>query len=286
MQLSSKLFFGVTTLALSACATPAIKSSAGLNDAATPSTAVEPDTAVTAVPLASSPTTTSPFVGRYNGNSFETAMGMLVAPDGTFQWGLSVGGLDLRARGTWEQRGDVLFLTSDPKPVPPEIRFLSIADRSPDAEDDKLVYVTRPDGEPFTYAEARIECANGARFTEFVAGSNAYLEDYEPPECDRMSAITVEQSNYNVTSPRIDLQKAGWKPGKILRFEFEPNDIGVADFTGMKGLLSDGTLRFFGGPGIADQPPPRPGEVVLELRKMPPRPQPQPTTSEPAAETP
>lgn len=257
MLLKKMSLCGALALVLSACMTSGAASES------------EPQTASDAVSSAEN----SPFVGRYDGGSFETAMGMEIAPDGTFQWFLAVGSLNLRAEGTWEQKGEVLYLTSDPAPVPPEFRFLSVEDRPEDAEDDKLVHVTRPDGRPFTYAEARIECANGERISEFVAGSNASkvrYDGYVPPECDRMIAVTVEQSNYNVLSPRINLREVGWKQGQVLRFEFAPNDIGVADFTGMMGALDQGVLRLTGGKGLNGNRPPRPGEVVLELRKLPP----------------
>jgi hypothetical protein len=204
---------------------------------------------------AAEPEQPSEFIGRYNGNSFETAMGMIIREDGTFAWGLSVGGLDLRAAGNWRQSGEFILFTSDPVPVPPEFRW-SGNESTP--EGGELVKVVRAsNGEPFTYASVRLTCANGA---DFYGSIDA--EGWSPPagECDAPVSLQLEQSNYNVTSPVYDMADTfAVEPGQTIRFEFHANDIGVADFTGMSGVLEDGILRVNGG------------EWPLELRKLPPR---------------
>ncbi|MCK0129597.1 hypothetical protein [Erythrobacter sp. F6033] len=211
----------------------------------------------------------SEFVGRYNGNSFETAMGMEIRADGQFAWGLSVGGLDLRAKGTWTQQGDTIVLTSDPKPVPAEFKLIGIKPRSEDA----LVHVFRTNGKRATYVDALVECSDGRTTYETVAGGTA---DYGSGTCANPVAVAVRQPGYNVSSPRFDLVELGWKKGDSIHIEFHTNDLGVADFTGMTGLLEGGRLKLFGGQGLLSQPAPRPGEVVFELRKMPPRTEQQP----------
>lgn len=200
------------------------------------------------------------FVGTYNGSSFETAMGMRITEDGRWEWGLSVGALDMRGAGTWEESGDVITLTSDPKPAPAQFRFQGFEPAEGSADPEKLVHVFRPDGKQFTYAEANIECANGARVLQFAAGSTAYLDGYEPDTCDRPIAVTVEQGIYDITSPRYDLAAMGWETGQIMRFEFDPKDLGIVDFTGATGILEDGILKLRGA------------KWPLELRKLPRRP--------------
>lgn len=186
--------------------------------------------------------TASDFVGTYDGSSFETAMGMRINADGTFEWRLAVGSLDMRSAGEWTEKDGVVHFTTTPPPVSPEFRFLGLEE----ANHPKLVHVFREDGSFFTYAEAIVECANGARNYRFTAGSNAYLEGYEPEECDRPVSIVVKQSQYNVISQSIDLKQLDWKPGQIVRFEFIPNNIGVLDLTGMSSTLSDGVLTVDG----------------------------------------
>jgi hypothetical protein len=190
--------------------------------------------------------------GIYSGSSFETYMGMEIAADGTFGWEMSVGGLDLRSRGVWEVRDGVVHFTTRPTPVPPEFRFVRIEAGDEPAEQILQVNVTGPRGRPFTNADTLIECANGARIYDFVAGSGAYRDGYSPEDCDTPVAVTIEQSNYNITSPRYDLAALGWKPGQALHLEFVPNDIGVFDLTGMHGTFADGILAVDGPLGVVD----------------------------------
>ncbi len=208
------------------------------------------------------------FVGRYSGSSFETAMGMEIATDGTFGWGLSVGALDMRARGTWDQEGDVLILTSDPKPVSPKFNYIGIEEYT-DAPMIEVVWASNAN--PFQYADVLLQCADGSRLL-----GNVPAEGWspEPGECDDPVSVVLEEGIYDIKSETYNLAEIGWKPGAKIRFEFERNDLGVADFTGMTGTLEDGVLKLFGG------------KWPLEMRKVMPRPPAAPTTSEPATETP
>lgn len=214
----------------------------------------------TAAPQPAAPEVESPFVGQYDGSSFETYMAMRIVDDGTFEWVLAVGALDMRSQGSWTERDGVVHFTTEPTPVPAEFRFVRFEPVPEDAEADKLVHVFLPDGKPFTNAETSIECANDVIIHQFVAGSNAYLQGYEPDECDTPIAVIVRQGNYDVTSPRYDLAEMGWQEGQIVHVEFAPNDIGVLDLTGMRGTLIDGVLRVDGPLGRE------------EFRKLPPRP--------------
>ncbi len=210
----------------------------------------------------------SEFVGRYDGNSFETAMGMEVRSDGTFDWGLSVGALDLRAGGTWEQQGNLIILTSDPRPVPPVFRFSGL-EPAKGAEFVRVVLASN--GEEFEFADIRLTCRNGNEFYGQVRSdgypSTAALEyeeempdEYDPRKsCDAPVTAMLELSMYDVVSEPFDLASLGWTPGQTARFEFERNDLGVADFTGMTGAIQDGTLTLQGG------------EWQFELRKLAPR---------------
>jgi len=192
------------------------------------------------------------FVGRYNGNSFETAMGMIIRADGTFVWGLSVGSLDLRAAGTWRQDGAFISLTSDPVPVAPEFGW-SGYETVPNGPLIKIVWASS--GEPFQYGSVKLTCRNGAEIYGQV-----YAEGWSPPagECDEPVSVQLSQSTYNVTSETYDIADT-FNPGEggTVRFEFRRNDMGVADFTGVVGMLDGGILRLTGA------------EWPLELRKVP-----------------
>lgn len=193
------------------------------------------------------------FVGTYDGGSFETAMGMRVSKDGTFEWGLSVGALDMRAKGAWQVDGDEIVLQSVPVPVAPEFVVLGLR-TLPDAP---LVKVVQPDGQGFSWASLRLHCRDGkdsfhqiyregwsAEIERRVkAGQNG--QEVEPRDsCADPIALTVSQSNYEVRSDRLTLADLGWREGQTVMIEFRSNDLGVQDFTGMRGRLDSGILTF------------------------------------------
>ena len=193
----------------------------------------------------------SPFIGRYNGNSFETAMGMIIREDGTFEWGLSVGALDMRAAGTWQQRGDLIVLTSDPRPVAPEFGWSGM-ESAPNAPLLRVVWASN--GEPFGYAMVTAKCSNGNVVYEQVL-EEGWSPDGE--ECDGVETVQLREDIYDVISGEYDLTGAlAPAEGETIRFDFHRNDLGVADFSGMIGGLENGVLKLSGG------------RWPLELRKV------------------
>jgi hypothetical protein len=179
----------------------------------------------------------SQFVGQYNGSSFETAMGMVIRADGTFQWGLSVGSLDMRAQGTWIEEGDTIIFASDPKPVPPEFVWSGVERE----EGGPLLHVVwASNGEPFRYASVRGACANGAA----VFG---YLDEghWSPgEECDQLVRLEFRMQSYDLRSKVFELSgEREVEKDETIRFEFHRNDLGVANFDGVVGRLEDGKLH-------------------------------------------
>ncbi len=207
------------------------------------------------------PDPNSKFIGRYNGGSFETAMGMELAADGTFGWGLSVGALDMRARGTWDQEGEFVILTSTPRPVPPEFNWLGL-EKNPGGPMVKVVWASN--AEPFQYATIMVDCGDGTRLVEQVPSAG-----WSPAEgeCPNPTSLRLEEGIYDVQSQVYDLAEFGWTPGSTITFTFKRNDLGVADFTGMIGVLEGNVLKFAPSPNSD----PRLGQ--LELRKIAPRPE-------------
>ncbi len=252
---------GALALGLSACANGG--SAPGEAPVQPSAISAAQETSPSAPPAAkpAKPDPNSKFIGRYNGGSFETAMGMELAADGTFGWGLSVGALDMRARGTWDQEGEFVILTSTPKPVPPEFNWLGL-EKNPGAPMVKVVWASN--AKPFQYATVLVDCADGARLIDQVPA-----EGWSPPngECPKPVALRLEESIYDVQSAMHRVDDLGWTPGSTITFAFERNDLGVADFTGMIGVLEDNVLKFAPSPNSD----PRLGQ--LELRKIAPRPE-------------
>lgn len=156
--------------------------------------------------------------------------GLVIAPDGTFQYGLFAGALDERAEGRWERRGEAICLFTDPKPVPPAFEKAELVD----VEGAKpTLFVTWPNGEGVA----------GVTFTIGFDSGDA-IEDYTQyygwtmPEDDKRVPRWVElrEPIYNVTAPRYDLAA---EDGGRLHVRLVPNDMGIVDFDGACATASD-----------------------------------------------
>ncbi|MEO1220772.1 MAG: hypothetical protein AAFY42_05405 [Pseudomonadota bacterium] len=185
----------------------------------------------------------SQFVGRYDGNSFETAMGMVIRADGTFEWGLSVGSLDMRAQGTWFEEDDTIIFVSDPKPVSPEFVWSGV-----EANEDGpfLRVVWAKSDSPFQYASVRGQCANGTLAFGYVDDGTWSPES----DCDKLEWIQFRMQSYDLRSEIFVLSgEREVARGETIRFEFHRNDLGVANFDGVMGRFEDGKLRVVGDIG-------------------------------------
>ncbi|KTE17681.1 hypothetical protein [Sphingopyxis sp. H115] len=174
---------------------------------------------LTAVPAAAQ---NSPFVGEYSlAEGPDVGGGLLIRNDGRFQYMFAAGALDERAEGRWQARGEMICLTTDPRPVPPAMK------KGPLLEIDGAVptlLVTWPNGR----GVAGVDFVIGFDSSEPVEG---YTQDdgWTTPDGDKRIPRWVElrEPIYGITAPRYELSDAD---GGKLRVIIEPNDIGVVDF--------------------------------------------------------
>lgn len=187
----------------------------------------------------------SHFVGEYSlAEGPDVGGGLLIRNDGRFQYMLAAGALDEQAEGRWEMRGDMVCLTTDPKPVPPAFEksaLIEVEGAIP------TLLVTWPNGE-------------GVAGVDFTIGfdSGDPAEDYTQyygwtmPENDKRIPrwIEVREPIYGITAPRYELTEAD---GGKLRVTIIPNDMGVVNFEGAcaekteRGLTlhrAEGDMRF------------------------------------------
>ncbi|MBB6424512.1 hypothetical protein [Sphingopyxis sp. JAI128] len=187
----------------------------------------------------------SPFVGEYAlAEGPDVGGGLLIRTDGRFQYVLAAGALDERAEGRWQARGEMICLTTDPRPVPPAMRKgmpLAIDGAVP------TLLVTWPNG-------------RGVAGVDFVIGfdsgetAEGYTQDdgWTMPEGDKRIPRWAElrEPIYGITAPRYELTEAD---GGKLRVIIEPNDIGVVDFSdacaertdhGLTLHRAEGAMRF------------------------------------------
>lgn len=167
-----------------------------------------------------------------------------LASDGSFAYVLAAGALDERATGHWRLDGNVIRLTTDPRPVPPA--FAAAAASQSEAAPLALS-VTWPNG-------------NGIAGVDFVIGfdSGDPVSDYTqqdgwrsaPTETRTPRWIALTEPINRIASPRFPIDAS---KGNALHFVLIPNDLGVFDFSESEieptadGLLlrrPDGRLRF------------------------------------------
>ena len=170
--------------------------------------------------------------------------GLVIAPDGSFQYGLFAGALDEHAEGRWERSGDAICLFTEPKPVPPAFEKgepVDIDGAQP------TILVTWPDGSGVTGVTFTIGFDSGDPIED-------YTQDYgwTMPEGDTRVPrwIDIREPIYDIVVPRYDLNVAD---GGRLHVRLIPNDMGVYDFNGAcvtesdDGIVlrrPDGELRF------------------------------------------
>ncbi len=182
--------------------------------------------------------------GDYVHSQMELVAGIRLKPDGTFEYGLTVGSLDERAQGRWEAVGNRIELTSDPRPVAPVITPGRV---DPAPGEPFAIRVMAPNGRDMPGVDLKIEFDAGEPLDSYLAGGPWSL----PPEETRVPRfVTFSMPSYRLQSERLPLNA---KAGTVATFLLTPNDFGVADFTGVyaeidgEGLIlhrTAGVMRF------------------------------------------
>lgn len=187
----------------------------------------------------------SPFVGEYSlAEGPDVGGGLLIRNDGRFQYMLAAGALDERAEGRWEMRGEMVCLTTDPKPVPPAM------EKGAPIEVEGVVptlLVTWPNGKGIPGVDFTIGFDSGDPAEDYTQ-----VYGWTMPEDDKRIPrwIEVREPIYGITAPRYELTEAD---GGTLRVIIVPNDIGVVNFEGAcaekteRGLTlhrAEGDMRF------------------------------------------
>jgi hypothetical protein len=151
--------------------------------------------------------------------------GLLLQPDGQFQYFLTAGALDERAEGRWSAAGGVVILATEPKPVPPLFELSSAAKTKSAAF---KVKVSWPGGRGIAGVDLRIGLDDGVVLDGHTQEDGWSLSEVESRK-PRWIQLAVPM--HGVRSPRFPIDL---KAGNSLAFTLTPNDIGVFDFTGVR----------------------------------------------------
>jgi hypothetical protein len=149
--------------------------------------------------------------------------GLLIAADGSYEYGLAAGALDELSRGRWERQGEAICLITDPKPVPPAFEKaepLAVEGVVP------TILVTWPNGEAVSGVTFKIGFDSGEPVENYTQYNGWTLPDDEK-RVPRW--IEVVEPIYDIRAPRYDLTEAD--RGR-LHVRLIPNDLGLIDLTG------------------------------------------------------
>jgi hypothetical protein len=173
-----------------------------------------------AVAAAATVLAASPLAGVYDGSRPEMAAGLRLNGDGSFEYLMSYGALDERAKGRWSERDDKVLLTTQPTPKPPA--FTIVSDTA--SPDGKLhVALDNPDALGGFSLTVRLIYPNNPKpvFVETDEDGTVPLPPGPPP-----SAVVPDLPVYDTPLAPYALKGAA----RSLVFRFAPNDLGVADF--------------------------------------------------------
>ncbi len=161
----------------------------------------------------------------------DTAAMLELDADGHFRFMLIEGALDERAEGVWTTDGPTLTLTSRPRPVRPTI---TPALTAPHCNRAFCLIVETPDGQGVAGIDFRIERSTG----EPVEGYTQY-DGWSTDSFDEGPAtIRLAEPIHGILSEPVAVA-----PGvRAMRFVLTPNDLGVADFNGVRATIDADVL--------------------------------------------
>lgn len=152
----------------------------------------------------------------------DIASGLLLSPDGRFEYYLAAGALDSRAQGRWHSDGRVITLNTEPRPTPPEFTAGAVT-RSDEAP--LTVIVNAPEGQSVAGVDLRIGFSDGRVIEGHTQGYGWRPEAGAPPGEPRWVELSLQ--THGVAPKRFQLDP---RRGNSFAFTLTFNDLGIADF--------------------------------------------------------
>ncbi len=194
----------------------------------------------TALVLASALATAAPaeapktVEGIYELRMHETASALKLEAGGRFQWYFSQGAADLGAEGRWTRSGHKILLTSDPAVVAP--RF-TLSSQAKEEGDGLLITIEHGGGEPPRDLQAIAEFADGSSDSAWIDDSGEHR--IEASAQREIVSVRLGSDVFGFWSEpfRVERSKAN-----LLRFRYEPNDIGKENFQSLPLTIAPGAV--------------------------------------------
>jgi hypothetical protein len=163
--------------------------------------------------------------GQYRmGGEPDVASFLMLRADGRFEYGLSAGALDEYAAGTWSVDGNVVRLTTQPKPVPPE--FSAASEGRIDTA-RLAIRIAAPGGSGIAGIDLRVGFAAGDPVEGYTQE-----DGWELPLSETRTPLWVELSlpMYGIAPKRFPIEAGR---ANLRAFTLVPNDFGFVDFDGV-----------------------------------------------------
>jgi hypothetical protein len=176
----------------------------------------------------------SPVEGVYVAQARESATALELEPDGSYRWFYSHGALDLTSEGKWARDGDALVLTSDPV-TPPSFSYSGAA---PGGNRGVVVRVLTASGQPIPAVDVLLHFQSGKRDSGQTDGEGQRRIDL--PAGESIQHIALALPAFELRSEDYRLSP---KPGEILTFQLEPNDLGKQAFAGERLKTAGASLK-------------------------------------------
>jgi hypothetical protein len=171
----------------------------------------------------------------------DAASELIIRKDGHFAYALAYGALDEQAEGRWRREGDVIFLTTEPKPVPPA--FIAGEATRTDEAPLRLRVVWDGTDRGVATVDLRVGFADGGTVEGYTQEDGWSLD----PEEHRKPAwveLWLGMFGFGPTRFPVDPARAN-----ALTFRLVPHDLGTFDFEDMRLDIGPGRLVMHRGEG-------------------------------------
>jgi len=170
----------------------------------------------------------------------DVASELILHSDGRFQYFLSAGALDEQSEGRWIREGNMIRLTTMPKPKP-AVFSAGAAER--DTAAPFTIKVTWPDGRGIAGVDLRVTFDSGEPATGYTQEYGWSL-DADEKRNPRSIAFAVPMHALRSQNFPIDAVRAN-----RLTFVLTPNDLGIVDFESLPLTVSKDRLVMHRGGG-------------------------------------
>lgn len=166
-------------------------------------------------------------VGEYRVTGVpEAAGGIELRSDGRFRYAFSYGALDETAEGVWHQHGQLIFLTTDPKPRPPSFTVASLEPGKPGSFQLRL---ENPAGQPIPNIEVKIGFKSGETDT-VQTRLNPDTDHWMEGDIDARHTPISLQFRIPVFDVHSQLIPVDVTKARRYRIVLDPADLGERDF--------------------------------------------------------